>query len=98
MEYIVFVFKNEEDLFVAALPDIEDCVAYAETLEEILEAIQDAAEIYLENEELPKANRLEHFTDTLLAKLSIPLDSSKYIVKITEDGDKSYNAELVLDC
>jgi len=28
-------------------------------------------------------------------KLSLPVDSSKYIIKIIEDGEKSYESELI---
>jgi len=58
MEYVAIVFKNDNDGFVATVPDIDGCIVYRDTFEEALESVVDAAEICLEDEDLPDAHVL----------------------------------------
>lgn len=95
MKYLAFIYKNEIDNdYKAVVPDLTGCVAYGDDIEEAEEMIQEATELWLEDEELPFANPLEYFTDDVLTKLEIPLDASKRVLDVQEEDLKSYTVNI----
>ena len=98
MKYVVFIFQDEYGEFVANAPDIPECIARRDNLDELHEVIVDVAELCLEDEDLPIANTNDHFAEDVLDGLSIPLSCSKHTLNVTEDDDddKSYEVELIL--
>ncbi len=96
MKYVTFIYQDTEDNdFIAVVPDLPGCVAYGDTLEEACEMMQEATELWLEDEELPPANTPKHFTDKVLNELKIPLTASKCILHVTAEDDKSYAVEVL---
>ncbi|WP_304546149.1 type II toxin-antitoxin system HicB family antitoxin [Sulfurimonas microaerophilic] len=93
MKYVAFVFQDEDE-FTAVVPDISGCIASDDTEEEACEAILDAVELCLEDEKLPTANTLEYFTDEVLNKLGLPLNASRYVVDVEDEGENSYSAKI----
>ncbi|MBN2816197.1 MAG: hypothetical protein JXQ67_05900 [Campylobacterales bacterium] len=97
MQLIAFVYYDEENKeYVALTPDIEFCIAYAESAEEALETLIDIVEVTLEDEALPtNTHDLQYFTQELLKEMDIPLDASSHILTITEESELSYNVECM---
>ncbi len=96
MQYIAFIYNNTEDNdFVAIVPDLFGCLVYGDDYEEASEMIQEATELWLEDEELPQAHSDEYFTAEVLTELNIPLNSSKIILNVNEEDEKSYNVDIV---
>ncbi len=93
LKYVAFVFQDEDE-FTAVVPDISGCIASDDTEEEACEAILDAVELCLEDEKLPTANTLEYFTDEVLNKLGLPLNASRYVVDVEDEGENSYSAKI----
>lgn len=96
MKYVTFMYKDtEEDGFIAVVPDLPGCVAYGDTEEEACEMMQDATELWLEDEELPPAHPVKHFTEKVLNELKIPLTASQCTLLVTEEDHKSYTVEVL---
>lgn len=96
MEYIALVFKNENDEFVGVIPDIDETAVYGDTIEELKEALEDFTELSLEDEKLPFANSIEHYSQDVLRSLSLPTDCQKNIMVVTEEDEMSYEAKMIV--
>lgn len=96
MKYITFIYQDQDDNdFIAVVPDLPGCVAYGDTVEEASKMMQETTELWLEGEDLPPANSINHFTDKVLNQLKIPLTASKFILHVTAEDHKSYAVELM---
>lgn len=97
MEYIVFIYTDEDGEFVAIAPDIPECIIRRDSLDWLHEEIIDAAELCLEDESLPIANTSDYFTENILNELLIPLSCTQHTLDVTEEeDDQSYEVELIL--
>lgn len=95
MKYIAFIYQ-ENDEFVATVPDFEAFKIFEESLDELLETLQDASELWLEDEKLPNSNPLEYFTNEILEKLCIPTSSyTTYTLEVEPEAEESYKVSIL---
>ena len=50
MKFSVVIEKDEDDYYVASVPELPGCHTQAKTLDELMERIREAVELYLEVE------------------------------------------------
>jgi len=69
MEYIAFIIE-EDGRFNAVVPDLAGCVSYGETYEQAYEMIQEAAELWIEDQPYyPKAEGIANYTENQLDQI-----------------------------
>ena len=67
-EYSIFMqYDPQNNLYVASIPELPECVAHGETKEQALKEIEIAKELWIETakedgEEIPKPNFLNSFS------------------------------------
>jgi predicted RNase H-like HicB family nuclease len=49
-EFTIVIEQDEDDIYVASVPELEGCHTQARTLDELKERIKEAIELYLEVE------------------------------------------------
>lgn len=69
MEYLAFIIE-ENSHFNAVVPDMPGCLSYGETYEQACEMIQEAAELWVEDQPYPKATTMANYTPEQLDQMS----------------------------
>jgi len=96
MKYIAFIHQDEEDntAFNAIVPDLKGCVSYGKSFEKACEMVQEAAELWLEDEKFPKANNFAYFTNKVRKEFNIPKNALTYIVDVKQDSNVRINVMI----
>ncbi|MEM2110231.1 MAG: type II toxin-antitoxin system HicB family antitoxin [Candidatus Odinarchaeota archaeon] len=58
-DYTVIIEKDEDGYYVASVPELPGCHTQAKTIDELINRVKEAIEVYLEvesEEDLPKLN------------------------------------------
>jgi len=93
MKYIAFLYPDEEEkeAYIAVVPDLPGCISEGDNFEQACEMIQEAAELWLEDEKFLKAHNFAHFTEDVRAELDIPKDALTHIVDVKKDSNVRIN-------
>lgn len=59
MKFSVVIERDEDGYFIASIPELPGCHTQAKTLDELMERIKEAAELYMEVEGAPSEEKRE---------------------------------------
>lgn len=96
MRYIAFIYEEDEG-YSALVPDLKGCFTCGDTFEETCKYIQEASELWLEDEKFPKPNEFKYFTDKKRKVLDVPQNAMPIIVDIKQDKNVRINVILNID-